>query len=196
MVMQRATHPSPIAIVSDHVEAWRRDNRWSRETVADFIVQAHERIGAPEITGIRFEPQTTDTFERMRVNADKIFRWLDDRSKDKNLLCFNFFWSVLAAMPMDRRVLLANDLFQPVDLSVHILSGDTAEVSHREIVEHLRAVVEHTGNATLAATALLDGVHEGEAEHAEKRLGLAAAAVQKMRGLMGRIVRMRKKPCA
>lgn len=196
MVMQRATHPSPIAIVSDHVEAWRRDNRWSRETVADFIVQAHERIGGPEITGIRFEPQTTDTFERMRVNADKIFRWLDDRSKDKNLLCFNFIWSALAAMPMDRRVLLANDLFQPVDLTVHILTGDNAEVSHQEIVEHFRAVVEHTGSATLAATALLDGVHAGEAEHAEKRLGLAAAAIQKMRGLMGRIVRLRKKPCA
>lgn len=193
MIMQRATHPSPIAIVSDHVEAWRRDNRWSRETVADQIVQAHERIGGPEITGIKFEPQTTDTFERMRVNADKIFRWLDDRSKDRNLMCFNFIWSVLAAMPIDRRVLLANDLFQPVDLTVHIVHGDDAEVSHQEIVEHFNAVVEHTGSATIAATALLDGVHAGEAEHAEKRLGLAAAAINKMRGLMGRIIRRRRK---
>lgn len=196
MVMQRATHPSPIAIVSDHIEAWRRDNRWSRETVADQIVQGHERIGGPEITGIKFEPPTTDTFERMRVNADRVFRWFDDRSKDKNLMTLNFLWSVLAPLPIERRVLLVNDLLQPVGLTVHILHEGDGEVSHHEIVEHFAAVVAHTADATVAATALLDGIHAGEAEHAERRLGLAAAAIQKMRGLMGRIVRRRKQPCA
>lgn len=196
MIMQRATHPSPIAIVSDHVEAWRRDNRWSRETVADLVVQAHERLAGPDITGIKFEPLTTDAFERMRVNADRVFRWLDDRSKDKNLMTLNFIWAVLAALPMDRRVLLVNDLLQPVDLTVHILHSGDEDVSHHEIVEHFAAVVAHTADATVAATALLDGVHDGEAEHAEKRLGLAAAAITRMRGLMGRIVRRRKQPCA
>lgn len=121
MVMQRATHPSPIAILREHVEAWRRDNRWSRETVADMIVQAHYRIGAPAWSGIVFEPHTTDTFERMRVNADRIFRWLDDVTKDKNHLPFNFQLSVYAALPEDRRVLLLNDLLAP--LAMHVEAG-------------------------------------------------------------------------
>lgn len=133
MVMQRATHPSPIAIISDHIEAWRRENRWSRETVADMIVQAHIRIGAEEFTGIKFEPQTTDTFERMRVNADRIFRWLDDRTKDKNLLVVNLLWSVLSALPEDRRVLLLNDLLHPVSVHVAGMIDGDAEPTAAEI---------------------------------------------------------------
>jgi hypothetical protein len=192
MVMQRATHPSPIAIVSDHVEAWRRDHRWSRETVADKFVEAHERLEGPAITGIRFEPPTTDTFERMRVNADKIFRWLDDRSKDKNLMTVNFLWAVLAAMPMDRRVLLVNDLMQPVNLHVAGTVDGESDVSAAEIVEVFQAIVDHGAQANIAASQLLDGVHAGEAEHAEKKLGLMAATVNRARSLMARLMKRRK----
>lgn len=196
MVMQRATHPSPIAIISDHVEAWRRDNRWSRETVADMIVQAHIRIGAQSYTGIAFEPPTTDTFERMRVNADRVFRWLDDHTKDKNLLPFNFFWSVLAALPEDRRILLVNDLLAPLALHVSgTLSGE-ADVSHAEIIEVFQAIVDHSAQSSIAASQLLDGIHAGEAEHAEKKLGLMAATVNRARGLMSRIIKRRNNPCA
>ncbi|UCV02325.1 hypothetical protein [Dechloromonas denitrificans] len=194
--MQRATHPSPIAIVSDHVEAWRRENRWSRETVADLIVQAHGRIGGPIFTGITFEPPTVDTFERMRVNADRVFRWLDDRSKDKNLLPFNFILSVLAAIPEDRRVLLVNDLLQPVCLAVTTVIDGDIEPTPEEIAEHFRTIVTHTADATVATSQLLDGVHGDEAEHAEAKLNLAGAAIKRMRGLISRIIKRRKSSCA
>lgn len=196
MVMQRATHPSPIAIISDHVEAWRRDNSWSRETVADMIVQAHIRIGAVAWTGKAFEPPTTDTFERMRVNADRVFRWLDDHTKDKNLLPFNFFWSVLAALPEDRRILLVNDLLAPLGLHVSgTLNGET-DVSQAEIIDVFQSFVDHSAQACIAASKLLDGVHAGEAEHAEKKLGLMAATVNRASGLMARIIKRRETPCA
>lgn len=192
MVMQRATHPSPIAIISDHVEAWRRDNRWSRETVADMIVQAHIRIGAQSYTGIAFEPPTTDTFERMRVNADRVFRWLDDHTKDKNLLPFNFIWSVLAALPEDRRILLVNDLLAPVAMHVaSVIDGDDT-VTHEEISEAFKDIVDHGAQATVATSQLLDGIDPGEAEHAEKKLGLMAATIQKARTLMVRVIKRRK----
>jgi len=191
MVMQRATHPSPIAIVSDHVEAWRRENRWSRETVADLIVQAHIRIGGPIFTGIAFAPPTTDTFERMRVNADRLFRWLDDRSKDKNLLPFNMVLSVLAGLPEERRVLLLNDLLAPLALHVEAGLDDDAEVTHAELVETFQAIVDHSAQSTVATSQLLDGVHSGEAEQAEKKLGLLASTVKKARGLMARLRKRR-----
>lgn len=192
MVMQRATHPSPLAIVRDHIEAWRRDNRWSRETVADLIVQTHIRIGGPSYTGIAFEPPTTDTFERMRVNADRVFRWLDDTTKDKNLLPFNFLWSVLAALPEDRRVLLVNDLLHPVCLQVEASHDGDDDVSAQEIADTFRALVDHGAQATVATSQLLDGVDEGEAGHAEKKLGLMAATINKARGLMARLIKRRK----
>lgn len=192
MVMQRATHPSPLAIVRDHVEAWRRDNRWSRETVADQIVQSHIRLGGPTYTGIVFEPPTTDTFERMRVNADRVFRWLDDTTKDKNLLPFNFILSVLAALPEDRRVLLVNDLLHPVCLQVEASHDGDDDVSAQEIADTFRALVDHGAQATVATSQLLDGVDEGEAGHAEKKLGLMAATINKARGLMARLIKRRK----
>ena len=195
MVMQRATHPSPIAIVTDHIEAWRRDNRWSRETVADYIVQAHSRIGGPAFSGIAFEPPTTDTFERMRVNADRVFRWFDDHTKDKNLLPFNFFLSVLAALPDDRRVLLVNDLLQPVSLHVGTVTDGDEEPTIEEITLQFRAIVTHTADATVAASQLLDGVQGDEAHHAEAKLSLAGAAIKRMRGLVSRIIKKRRKQC-
>lgn len=187
--MQRATHPSPIGILRDHIEAWRRDNRWSRETVADMIVQAHVRIGGTVFSGIVFEPPTTDTFERMRVNADRIFRWLDDTTKDKNLLPFNFFLSVLAALPEDRRVVLLNDLLAPLALHVEAGGDDDAEVTHAELVEAFQSIVDHGAQATVATSQLLDGIAPGEIEHAEKKLGLIASTVKKARGLMARLKR-------
>lgn len=192
MVMQRATHPSPIGILRDHIEAWRRDNRWSRETVADQIVQSHFRIGGPVFSGITFEPPTTDTFERMRVNADRVFRWLDDTTKDKNLLPFNFILSVLAALPEDRRVLLVNDLLHPVCLHVDSSIDSDLEVTHEEIAEAFQQIVDHGAQATIATSQLLDGVHAGEASHAEKKLGLMAATINKARGLMARLIKRRK----
>lgn len=194
--MQRATHPSPIGIIRDHIEAWRRDNRWSRETVADQIVQAHVRIGGPSFSEIKFEPPTTDTFERMRVNADRIFRWLDDTTKDKNLLPFNFILSLLAALPEDRRVMLLNDLLAPVCLHVEAAADGEGEVSHAEIVQLFESVVEHSAGATVATSQLLDGVHVGEAEQAEKKLGLLASTIKRARGAMSRLVKGRKQQCA
>lgn len=189
MVMQRATHPSPIGILRDHIEAWRRDNRWSRETVADMIVQAHVRIGGPVFSGIVFEPPTTDTFERMRVNADRIFRWLDDTTKDKNLLPFNFILSILGALPEDRRVVLLNDLLAPLALHVEAGGDDDAEVTHAELVEAFQSIVDHGAQATVATSQLLDGIAPGEIEQAEKKLGLIASTVKKARGLMARLKR-------
>ncbi|WP_341743114.1 hypothetical protein [Azonexus hydrophilus] len=193
--MQRATHPSPIGIIRDHIEAWRRDNRWSRETVADMIVQAHVRIGGPVFSGIVFEPPTTDTFERMRVNADRVFRWLDDTTKDKNLLPCNFLLSVLAALPEDRRVVLLNDLLAPLALHVEAGGDGDDDVSHAELVEAFQHIVDHSAQATVATSLLLDGISPGEVEHAEKKLGLIASTVKKARGLMARLKR-RKSPCA
>ena len=191
MVMQRATHPSLIAIVRDHVEAWRRENRWSRETAADFIVAAHERIGGPGFSGIAFDPPTSDTFERMRVNADRVFRWLDDSTKDRNLLPANFLWSVLAALPMDRRVLLVNDLLHPVDIAVRAVIDADGEPTAEEIASNFREIVAHGSDATVAVSQLLDGIQSGEAEHAEAKLGMAAAAIQRARNLVGRILKRR-----
>lgn len=193
-IMHQRTHEKTlIAIIRDHVEDWRRENGWSRETVADQIVQAHERIGGPRLTDIVFDPPTRDTFERMRVNADRIFRWLDDATKGKNLLPPNFIWSILAALPIERRIHLADDLLHPVGLAVSGETEDPEEPTVQAVAIHFRALVTHSADATVAMSEMLDGVHPGEAERAKKTLSIAGAAIQRARNLVDRFLKRRNK---
>jgi hypothetical protein len=184
---------TPIAIIRDHVEAWRRDNRWSRETVADQMVQVHERLGHDRLSGIHFDPPTRDAFERQRVNADRIFRWLDDATKDRNLLPINFLWSILAALPEDLRLALANALLEPVELiAAQTMGMDPAEAGADQsavVVMHFREVVTTAAAAEVAMSQLLDGVDRGEPEAAKVKLSRLAAAGQRALALMSRLLR-------
>ncbi|MDD5175775.1 MAG: hypothetical protein PHQ05_05060 [Sterolibacterium sp.] len=188
---------TPLAIVRDHVEDWRKSKRWSRETVVDAIVQAHERLGLDRLTGIHFDPPTRDTFERMRVNADRVFRWLDDSTKDKNLLPFNFIWSVLAAMPMERRLAMADTLLAPVDLGareeIAEATGLDADQDHTVLL-HFQAMVSTSADAQVAMSQLLDGIDAGEPEQAKVKLSRTATAIQRALCLMSRLLHRRKKP--
>lgn len=152
--MRHESHKSLIAILRDHTSAWRKSLDWSRETMVDAIVKAHEALNGPAVTGIRFEPPTGDTFARMKANADRMSRWLDDESKDNNLLPANFMPSVLAAMPHDRRRHCADDLLRPLNLAVRTLATDGAE---NLCVGQLAKVLREQAEASAALAALLDG---------------------------------------
>lgn len=177
-VMQRGTQ-TPIAIVRDHIEAWRRDNRWSRETVSEQIVAAHLHAGYDKLTGIVFDPPTRDTYERMRVNADKLYRWLDDATKDKNLLTVNMLWTILAALPEDRRLALTTDLLAPVGLDPILIGYDLASGQDQTVIHHFRGVVESTSEAQCAMSRMVDGIDPGEPEAARAKLGKARMVIDK-----------------
>lgn len=196
--MQQHPHTNTaISIIRAHVEDWRRENRWSRETAADMIVQAHERIGGPRLTGIKFEPPTTDLFERQRVNADRIYRWLDDVSKDKNHLPVNFVWSILAALPEDRRLHLVEDLLAPIGLSCSFGADHDADDGEHTVVMHFRAVVAHGADASVALSQMIDGIDPGEPEQAHRKISLAKATLHRALGMVTRILRRKgKTPCA
>jgi hypothetical protein len=179
-VMRCAPHDQTlIGIVRHHVDDWRRDNGWSRETVVQQIVEAHERLGFDRLTGIRFEPPTTDAYGRMKINAERVYRWLDDTSKDKNLLPANMLWSILAAMPMDRRQALAWALLAPVDLGAVEIGMDEAAGDDHTVVVHLQALVATGADSQVAVSKMLDGIDPGESEAAQAKLGRALSAVRR-----------------
>ncbi|HEA6046738.1 TPA: hypothetical protein RXH49_006447, partial [Pseudomonas aeruginosa] len=105
------------------VNQWRRREGWSRETVVQHIVEAHERINAHIATGIVFDPPSRDAMDRMKANADRVFRWLDDSTKDNNLLPANFLPSILSALPNDLKIQALGDLLTPVGVSVRLIDG-------------------------------------------------------------------------
>lgn len=178
-IMQRASHrpTTVITILRDAVDEWRRGNRWSRETVAHEIVEAHERIDAPLITGMVFDPPTRDHFERMRVNADRIFRWLDDVSKDRNHLPLNMLPSVLAALPLDLRTKAACRMLRPVELSVQAMAREGQPLVDT-VLTLLRQNMTETAEANAALAQLVDGIDAGELEHAQRQVAEAIEALR------------------
>jgi hypothetical protein len=123
------------------------------------IVAAHERIGAHIATGIVFE-KSGDAFTTAKRHADRIWRWLDDESKDNNLLPANFEKSILAALPIDRRIGLLNEIYADIDCVVRARhSSADAALNVHELVQ----TIIRTNHRTEAdAAELLDGVDPGE----------------------------------
>ncbi|MDT3735542.1 MAG: hypothetical protein ROZ00_04905 [Denitratisoma sp.] len=177
--MQHRTHTplTWIATLRGCIEEWRRDNGWSRETAADMIVQAHERIGGPRATGIVFDPPTRDTFERMRVNADRIFRWLDDVTKDRNHLEANFIPSILAALPEGLRLHALDEMLRPFGIACRTVGGDAAI---GDVGPLFRAMLTEGAQAEVAAADLLDGASHEELRIAQREIAEDIAARSRM----------------
>lgn len=179
--MQRRSHSRTwIATIRDHVEAWRKVNGWSRETAAQMIVEAHEREGMDKVTGVVFDPNTRDTYSRMKVNADRIFRWLDDATKDNNLLVANFIPSILAALPRDRRMHLVDDLLRDNSMACRLIACH----SDHTPVGMLRSMMVETSEAAQAVAALLDGVDQGELEEAAKQISEAQEVLRNAQNMV------------
>ncbi len=177
--MQRDTHKptTAITILRDAVDGWRRGNYWSRETVAQEIVEAHQRIDAHLVTGVAFDPPTRDHFERMRVNADRIFRWLDDVSKDRNHLPLNMLPSVLAALPVGLRVQTASRVLRPAGMTASAMSTE-AQPLVDSVLKLLQRDMVETAEANAALAQLVDGIEAGELENAQRQVAEAIDALR------------------
>jgi len=182
--MRHESHKTLIAVLRDHTSAWRKSLDWSRETMVETIVREHEARNGPAVTGIRFEPPTQDAFARMKANADRVSRWLDDESKDGNLLPANFITSILAAMPHERRRHCIDDLLRPLGLAVRSL--ELEERAGVDVAQVTRLMREQT-EASAAAAALLDGdVTLAELTHAHRELSESIVAARTVRATVER----------
>jgi hypothetical protein len=157
-----------IAMYRECVEEMRKREGWSRETVCQMIVEAHERIGGPATTGIRFEPPTTDAYERQKVNAERIFRWLDDVTKDKNLLPANFEASIEEAMPID--IYLKFENMRLARRGVELRQIEVAPCPVLDVTPHLRALVKESAEATTSLLGIGPDATVDQLEHACREL--------------------------
>lgn len=171
-----------LGILREEISEYRRVHRLSRETIAANIVEAHERLGADTLVNIRFEPKTVDTFERMKVNADRIFRWLDDETKDGTLMPANFLQSLLAGIPEEVRRRALDRILMPLGFAVRSLTGS------QELVPFSAAVatelMREQNDAAVAVTSLIDGYDKHELEAAHQEVSEAIDAGIKTRAMI------------
>lgn len=165
-----------ISIIASAVNQWKRENDWSRETVADQIVASHVNNSSHLVTGINFElPGHGDEYRRQHTNANKIFRWLDELTKDTNLLPANFIKSILKAMPMKHRVKTVNALLVDLDL----VARPIMQVEDSDPLAMLRSMLHDTSEVNSAFANLVDGIEPGELESALETSINAIATLQK-----------------
>ncbi|WP_322070958.1 hypothetical protein [Paraburkholderia bannensis] len=157
--MRSVSHRSPIAAIKAVITEWKDARRWSRETAVEQIVDAHERIGGERRVRVEFSAHQ-DEPTRQKTNADRVYRWLDDDESDRNLLSVNMLPSVLAALPIDLRIAIANEILAPAGLTTRVIeSTDIDDVNAQEII---RSIVRANHRTEAAAADLLDGIDPGE----------------------------------
>lgn len=134
---------SVTAFIKDMLDGWRKIHGWSQSTVVAEVVAAHKAIDAERSTEIVFEEERRgrDLTHCQRINMQKVYRWLESDDDGPGNMPANFLPSVLAALPVDLRIQLANDILAPCGLAVRPLNA--AEEGGFDPMEHLgRFLVE------------------------------------------------------
>lgn len=180
-----------IGMLRHAVNTWRTRERMGRESVVDLIVSTHERLGYDDVTGIRFEPMTRDTFERMKVNAERVFRWLDDETKESTLLPTNFIPSILAALPADLRINVLDQLLAPFGLFVRAEVGEPEP----ELCVHaaLGKLMREDAKGHQAVLRLATDTSDEAVQDAHRELREAVGFKRRLLRTLGKLITKRKR---
>jgi hypothetical protein len=175
-----------IATIRNAINGLRKSRGWSRETAVQEIVEAHERIGADKLTGLSFELPGRDAVARMKVNAERVYRWLDDEGKDNNLLPANMLPSVLESLPADVRLGVVNDILRPLGMEAHGIERD--ENASFDASTCASATMKESAEAAVAILAVGSSPTMATLQQALKEVMEAEEAiVNAKRALMARI---------
>lgn len=175
--MRNESH-TDLTILRTHFNAWRKASGFSRETAVQTVVEAHERAGLDVVTGIRFEPNTRDAYERMKVNADRVCRWLDDETKENNLLPFNFHKSILLALPQEYRLSCINEMYRPLGICVQAMEVEDAELN---VNYHLVDIVKETSEAVQSVAELHNNNDQAALLRADKEVAEAIESLSRFK---------------
>lgn len=165
---------SLVELLRNAVEAWRRSapGQMSRETVAIHVTDAHERIGADAATGITFESTSKDAYTRAKSAAQKLYRWFGGDDEQEAKLPANMVPSILAALPIEQRVAVLNQIFCSLDVEVRAV--DQAPAIGFDPLKHLKNIAKESAEGKLALIQV--GAEASEEQLLQVRVELTEAA--------------------
>ena len=177
-VMRANPHQTWISVLRDHVAVWRQRERWSNETVAAEIVETYYRLEFDAVWLIDFQRTVpcSDPVSVMKVNCQRIGRWLDDQSKDTSLLPANMVPLVMLALPLDLRLSAASEMLSRIGLSVGLRVVGHSAVEFAPLMTQL---AREAGEGVTAFASLGEQRGQDQLKRAELELEEAAAEVQR-----------------
>ncbi|MBU4609168.1 hypothetical protein IMZ29_00935 [Achromobacter sp. GG226] len=142
-------------LVKDMLDGWRRSLQLSQSKIVQKVVDAHKAIDAERTTEIVFEEERRgrDTIHCQRINMQKVYRWLggcESEDDGPGNMPANFLPSVLASMPVELRVKLANDILAPAGLVTRAVRV-SAEGEEFDPSAHVLALLKEFPEAKKAA---------------------------------------------
>jgi len=178
-----------IAILAAAVTKWKDRNKWSRETVTDAIVNFHVANKLQTSKGLNFiEAGECDEYTRLHTNANKLFRWLDELTKDNNLLPVNFAPSILGSLPTDIKINAINEILITCDCTVNPINS----IVHVDALPMLEAILHDSSEASKAVAALVDGIDPGELERAQETITLAIETLTNSKNVIDNLLLQRR----
>lgn len=166
--MRQESQKTKLTTLMHYVNIWKQ-RVGSRESVAIAMVERHYELGFDVVTGITFDIRG-DSFKAAKTAADRIFRWLDDQTKEGVLMPANFEPSILAAMPKDLLLLYLNEVACPVGFvaspKVACIGGDECFVSLTQ-KQHKESSEATTANMRINEHSTLEELARGKKENLE-----------------------------
>lgn len=170
---------TPLASVLATMDEYRHSKRWSREALVQDMVDAHNKINGPEATGIEYvapvDPK--DIAGPQKINAERVYRWMDE-TKDRNLLPFNAHIAVYGGLPIDSRIKLMNELYNPIGVVVRPIEAEAVELKPLQL---LQRILKECAEAQHAIAGLADGFDSKELSDAHLQVSEAIDALLESR---------------
>lgn len=151
--MRTSSHKTVIGVVRDYLDQWRKERGLTHQTAAMAMVEHYVASGHDRVWQVDFHPGG-DGYAAVKANSERIWRWLDDQTKDTTLLPANMLPVVMGVLPFNLRVMCVNELLQPLGLSVSIRPGVLPAVTHAQV---LASSAKESGEAIAALAGLADG---------------------------------------
>lgn len=151
-------------IFREEVEAWRIASRMCKESVGGAVLDEHIRRGGDVAAGVDFE-MSGGQFERAKKASQKLYRWLDGVAT----MPVNMIPTLLAVLPMDRRLSALNQIARPLDMEVRA-SGE-GDCGKFDAAQHVSALVREHSEGVVALIDAGTDPTPGKLKSALKEIG-------------------------
>lgn len=194
--MSVGLHETWVDCLKRHIKDWKMRGPagdgtrgpFSDETICQFIIEAHERIGGPLKTGIVFAPVGSgDESKRRTANAKRIMRYMTDEpnTEFESFQLFNLVPSILAAMPQNLAKRFINEYLEPAKFVASEADDDGEDGFGPEVAHKTQSATFSALHAISAAslnpTPELLAIAEREAVNAQKTFKRTRAFITKAR---------------
>lgn len=170
--MRANSHRTVITVIRDYLDQWRKAQGLTLQAAAQVMVDHYFAQRLNVVWPVDFHT-TGDAYMCVKANSERIWRWMDDQTKDTTLLPANLLPLVLGVLPLSSRVMCVNEVLASVGLSVAVRPGVLPAESLPQV---LALMAKESGEAVAGVAGLMDGHCAAELAAVRAELVEAVAA--------------------